>query len=260
MHLSYYRLKTGGGTFYVKVENMTDYVRFHIGAKKKCMVIDVYLDGDIPNLTSVSYNENCTLEGNMASGIGTIIMVKAGIKFVTTMFPNENIKQVMLKDISMIPCRKRMELSLSKLYIAKYNSTWYEKNLGARLATGHDFYMKQKAALKEYFKTKPHADEVFGEYKGNKQKLDYLKNEYLKTNSLLEFIKSLEEYDCYMYIGWLEEIVDKKVGSLHGRNWIIETDYLKLDEVNMKCEQIEEKPMEIFTMYGGNVWERQTPL
>jgi hypothetical protein len=253
--LSFYKLKTTSGHFIAKVENMTDYYRVHIGAKKKCMIIDVYLDGDEANLTAIGYNENCSLDGNMFKGPGTVAMVKAGLKFTKNVF-QMNMSSIQLKDMSVIYCKKHFELPLSILYLAKYNQTWYEKNFGAIPIDFQNEYEIGKANLKTYLKTKPDADSLFEHAPFSIRQP--LKDRYLNPNirSINDFISGLSSSDCYIFNGWLPTLVNRFV-HVYGNHWRIMFNQLNLENFDLDMESLPSQPDDLFSMRGGDDLSKQ---
>jgi hypothetical protein len=183
---------------------MDNYIRVHIGAKKKCMIIDVYLDNDAPNLTAVSYNANCNIQGTMERGYGTVSMIKAGIKFIQEYFKDDvrvSTKELFIKDTSIIPCKRSFELPLSVLYMAKHNKTWYEKHLDAKPSHNLDAYSHGKKALKDFLSTKPSPDQIFISNTPQNIK-ETLKQKYIQVRSIKDFICGLNNSDCYVYKGY----------------------------------------------------------
>jgi hypothetical protein len=237
---------------------MTEYIRFHVGARKKCLVIDIYLDGELPNLTAISYNMNCNIEGNMMKTQGTVHMAKTAMKFVNE-YINKHYKEkelkldvYVLKDNSIIPCKRNYELPLSVYYMAKYTCTWYERHLGAKPEEKREEFKKNRRRLIEYMKTKPSEEVILSNIPSLPEKVrKYIGGIYKNVSSLSELLYTLRESDCYLFKGWLERLVNNYLPGLYGMSWLIDTKELQLEKLIIEVEKIDNQPDELFIQRGG---------
>lgn len=58
------------------------YHKVFVGAKKKCVVISVYLDGSNPNIDAIGFDETCSAHADLSRGRGTIDLVNSALSFV----------------------------------------------------------------------------------------------------------------------------------------------------------------------------------
>lgn len=261
-HIEYYLIKTNYAHYIVKVEDITDYFRLHFGSKKKCIVIDVYNDDDVPQISGVNTNENCNVAGDMKRGDGTIHMLRTCMKFVLHRFHHKPIIQFRLKDTSFIEGKRNVVISLAKLYMFHHNATWYESNFTAEcLLEDPKTYRNQKRSLKKAMaQGKPNFNDLFASVPEKVRK--YLKNAYESCDTMMNFSEMLQrnKVDCFYYQTWLDKYVNHYVPNLTGSEWIIHVEKSGCLNIDITTERIASAPEDLFTIRGGDVWGNFGPM
>jgi hypothetical protein len=114
------------GNYKVEFDDEEDTLRMFIWNKERpCVVIALSRSLKIAVLDGVYYSPDCTIDGKMKKGEGTINMVKFALKIMK----ESGAKQVELTDKSTIQCNG-IKIKLGLYYFYKYGQTWYEKHFG----------------------------------------------------------------------------------------------------------------------------------
>ena len=253
--------------------------RVHIGNKKKCVVLSVYLDESDPacrqrgtksdptyrqrgTKSDPTYRQRGTksdpnidgigYDGNLLRNSGTIHMIKSAMAFVVKYYEKYNFSKFQFKDTSLIPCEKDYQMPLSVYYVAKHGKTWHEMKLGAKPIHETEFqkYVEEKRLLQNDLKT-PIQDhkQVYNKLMANvpKNKKQALFSFFEKSKTKKEFLKHLfDEYDCFVFKYWLSSYILQFIPNIMRMEWVIEHS----PDFHIQIESLKEKPEDLF-MIGG---------
>lgn len=248
---NYYKLKTSYATYYAEIWHQYPNIdKVFIGGKKRCLVFSIYLDfvDDPPNIDSFGYDEECNKKGNHLRGIGSVHLLKAGMKFIIDHYKLTSSKFI-LKDSSYIQCSNG-RLSLPAYYTVFYGKTWYEDKFGAQpLFIPQETLKSQRQSLKQFIEmpTKPATITDFIDCDIVNPRIEkLLKHEYSKSKTLKDFFRTLkEEYDCSVFKSWLPILVTRFIPDLQDTEWRI----TYKDGPNIEVTRLDYKPT---NMIGGS--------
>lgn len=240
MKKTYYKIETSYCHYYAVIQQ--PYPELHkviIGAKKKCVVLSIYLNDPDANLDALGHSISCNISGNLKRGKGTQHMLKTAMQFAITQYPHISGK-FLFKDASSIQCQQDYRLSLAVFSVLNTGKTWYEKNFNAYPSELQEEYQECIKNFKAVLITKPLL----------KIKQKQLLTMYNSASSLQSFIDTLKEYDCFLYKGWAESLITRHIPYLYGIEWCIDANALELPKLTIIQEP--KKPDNLFTMKGGD--------
>jgi hypothetical protein len=261
--MNYFKIETAYAHYFVKIQYNGDFDRVFFGAKRKCVVIDFLHDEtEHPHIAGVSFDENCSIQGDLLRGVGTLHMLSSCMQFVLEHYKPYKIKGFTLCDTAVIECKKSFELSLAKYYLAFYGKTWYESKLRARPDRQEEAlkFTQEKDEFGKAIKMKPVYNNLM-RYASVKIKTD-LQEHFDKAATMHEFLKTVRQLDkdCSMYRQWLEEYVDQYIKAIP-KYWFIERGFISKPE-GFSYKKVNEQPGELFVLRGGNsfgLWIHESP-
>lgn len=132
------------GKYKVEFDEEADTLRMFIwSSERPCVVIALSRSLKIAVLDGVYYSPECTIDGKMKRGEGTLNMVNFALKVMKENGAN----RVELTDKSTIQCNG-VKIKLGLYYFYKYGQTWYEKHFGFRPLTYEKRYNDAKKIQK----------------------------------------------------------------------------------------------------------------
>lgn len=250
----FYLIKTNFANYHARIDNMGDYKRVHIGSKKKCVIIDVYDEDNVPQIEGISYHTHCTTSADMIRGAGTIHMMRASLKFICNMFPKKRIEIFRLKDTSFIEGKRNTRISLAQHHMFHHNCTWYESKFNASpIYVSQGVYKQQKRSLKQamHHDPKPDYDKLMEHAPEKVRK--YFKTAYATCATMQEFADLLKrnQVDCFFYQTWLAKYIGEYVPNVSDSDWSISIHSSGCQDIQVHIETLTDAPQDIFTMRGG---------
>jgi hypothetical protein len=248
MQRDYLKIITSYSNYYAMIEHPNKYNdKVHIGNKKRCIVISVYLeeDNENPNIDAIGYDENCNESLDMVENTGTIHMIKAAMAFINKIY---GFTEFQFKDKSTIRCKQGYWMPLNIYYMAKHGKTWYESKLKAK-ALDKQYYKDKKffkEALHKEELGESHYDELMQNVKPAKKKALYAY--YKESKNMKEFLSNFWDHDCYIFRNWLDAYVKKYIKNIIGLEWKMSHD----PEFSVTIEKMKERPKDLFMM-GGTI-------
>lgn len=259
---TYFLIKTKYCKYYAKIVKQYPNVhKVYFGGKRLCVSISVYLDMDEdnhPNIDTLSYNEKCNIEENLAQGKGSLHLLKSAMYFVMKTYPQHNKCCFELIDKSYITCtspnNRFINIPLSYYYIMKHGGTWYEKKLGATKKYEYDAYKQNVRHMLQHMKqaeTKVTFDIFADKYKVPLFMRESLRGIYDSHLTLMSFIHDLlHNYDCYVLKDWFKNMIQSFV-HVYGDSWHIPYNASLFSSLQEYVVIEIEKPNGI--MFGGDV-------
>jgi len=229
---------------------------FQIGGHySDCVNVSVsYTDNSKPNnakISTIVYDEECSLKAPLLRGEGTIIMIKTLLRHINKVIPE--IKEFIFEDKSNIECgteeekhQKRLRkrgtyarpLVLYYFSIAFNCGTWYEKNFNAYQ---HDIVMHKayRERVKELLmdKTiKPSFNDFLRIAQPQMKYLEEIKKLYEESETYEEFFNSMPKDDrCRLVRDWITTFMEYYLkGVFKNSDWVIDVE--KMDNTPELCK------------------------
>lgn len=215
----YYKIRTSFANYYVEVWHQYPGIdKVYIGGRSKCMSMSIYHDTDEwPNIDGVGYKDDCNSRNNHVKGMGTVHLVKCGLRFVKEKYGT---RRFLLKDTSYIDCSTGT-IPLAPYYVTYHGKTWYESKFGATPSHMPAKELEsQKRELRSFLQGHPDIAVFFNA--GQRRLASLVQGEYDRCASLEELLGRLKDKDCSIFKGWLAEVVRTFLPGLEGMPWVID--------------------------------------
>ena len=241
--------------------------------KMKCVNILIDKINKVAVLELLQHYYKCSLFSDLQKGYEVKNLLKISLNFVILHYPE--LKYIELIDNSFIICGNKKRISLPDITFIKYNKTWYEKYFNAvpNDESKDTILVLKKQLLKisnkklklnyEEFIKKYYSEPIF--HKQNR--LNIIKNIYIKNMTFKTFLDQIQEYDCIFY----EKIFNDLIGTLlNGTKWIIsietiknynvdyeitETEKIKSNNIlNVLYKKLNKMNIKILNQKGGDFW------
>lgn len=222
-----------------KRDNIVIIHSFKIGGRyDNCITVSYTYNGLQPihaKIAFIEYKPECSFDIDLERNGGTVIMLKALLKYVYNKIPAVN--KFYLDDMSHIDCineAKTKPLNLAYLSIAYNSCTWYEKHFGA-VMSDEMLYSRYKAKLA--FLTNPEYKLDFVTFlqiaKPPPSQFDYLQNIYENAKTYRDFFKSIPFNDkCEILQPWLNTFMEYYLnGAFQNNNWVIDVRSPKFNNI-----------------------------
>ncbi len=241
-----YRIEALPYVFYARVQKIDDeetQIQFASSEYNDCLTIQIWKDYSIAELHGVIYDRLCASNIPLEKSSGTVIMIKAALKFVIKKF--KYIESFDVTDNSQVDCGA-MKVSLSDMNLLVFQNTWYERRFGA--VSKYTLYASDLAKLRQA----PTVD------------FDVLWDRYLQHGQMF-FAKGKQEYsEMYMqsrswamfFHTWFQKegcrpflyLADYDKGIMRwlrlstrayrGKEWMIQRDTVRGYDVRVKAQKL----------------------
>jgi hypothetical protein len=246
MSYEHFLVKSSNSTFNMSIkETALQYILYLGGKKKGCVELFVdketkntrfaaFMDATVANMSSVAYNEQCSLEG-MIAGEGTKNMVRTMFDILSKDSRFKHVKKVKLDDASFVHCRDTgWTISLAHLSIATNGSTWYEKCFHAQLKNPvvHQQYMSAKTVFHKPVAELPPFEFLFRCIQDQRH-FEMLSKVYARSTDLNDFFTNArnehgKDAFCEMTRSWLEPFVNDLLNGINvNTTWEIDLSKFK---------------------------------
>lgn len=255
MSREYFKIVTSYANYNAEIWHQYPGVdKVYVGARKKCVGFSIYLHDDgvaikdeHPQLDGFGFDKHCNMTGNHVRGIGSVHLLNAAMRFVTSYynFP-ENVK-FQFSDTSFIECIK-YHMPLSVYYMVFHNKTWYEMKFAAKpLYLSREALDAERSKLKNLLAGKP---DISGLFLHNQSELkSKVMTIYESCKTLKECLDILKKEDCHVFKGWLVALCNDYIPSIRNAQWVIENG---MNESAIQHRKLEEKPSGHFQLGGDD--------
>jgi hypothetical protein len=245
---TYYVIEAHPYIFYASIKCFDDHDMIHVGAKTRCVTIRYEREENDFTLLATAYDEQCTLDGCMDRGTGTITikMIKAAFTFVCQQYPHAK-SEIVFDDQSTIECSHRKRLNLSRLYLVLHGKTWYEAKFGAYPSHVYSItYENEKQTLRQHLLTKP-PYHILMKFATESTK-ELLEPMYRELPHLRSFVNDIhEQYDCFMFLEWLPALVLAVMPIMGSMTWTIN---MNVNKTKILVIPLSEHPKDV--VFGGS--------
>lgn len=216
----------------------------------------------IAKLTSVKYDSQCSVHGDLASGSGTQSMVRTLFAILQTDPRFQHVTIIHLDDASSIPCEQNLSLSLPHSSVALNGKTWYEKYFYATMLEPmmHTMYLQRKTILQ----TKPPFENIFGMFLVQYQNVNQIRDIYEAANNIIDCFNRLKEkYSnleyCRLVGPWIRPFITELLQGIYlNGTWCIQLSSNKSD-AHIVLTKLNATPAYIDVMRGGGLWNPNSP-
>lgn len=214
------------------------------GDYDKCVTVSYKYNGIKPisaSLPYLLYEPECTIGSDLERSGGTVQMIKKLLNYAYKKVPDIHIFEFddmskiecVGKDLSLKPPRKLREpIDLYYFSIAYYGMTWYELNFNAKM-TDRSKYEKYRNSF-EFLSNKGEKSKILAldflqSIQCPIEHVDYLKEKYEKTETFMDFFKSIPKSDRCKYLQhWISTFMEKYLKNIFtNKGW--EIDILDMD-------------------------------
>jgi hypothetical protein len=237
--------------FYASIKCFRTHDMIHVGAKMRCVTVRYDHHENQFTLLATGYDEQCTLDGRMNRGSGTIKMIKAVFTFLCQQYPHAK-KEILFDDQSTIECMGQKRLSLPQYYLSLHGETWYEAKFGAYPSnkTFRTKYIRDKERLRRYLRMHPKQsfEEVMKYASKPIRRLLKPVYEDPKCEDVYTFLHTInDEYDCAVFLEWLPTQVLKILPFIGSIPWAIN---MNLNQTKILVLPLSERPNDV--VFGGS--------
>jgi len=220
------------------------------GLKNQCIRIIINKKAKIGYIEDLVYKKECSIfneinKGSESSKNSIALLLKCSLIFCINKYPEVSLYKI--SDMSYIQCSNYQRISLSDLYVIKYNKSWYEKIFNAE-------------PVEEQIKDVERGKELILEKLNSEINLDleeFINRYYIYTKSLninknLEHIKiaykkniKVKDYlsyflnnnlDCRLYLLFFQMIFGY---IMYGKFWQISKKVIKDYNINIESYETE---------------------